>query len=105
MDKARQLNVIRPIQYLRGFVAMMVVWHHSVELLGNGRGFGASGVDLFFVISGFIMMVSTDRGVSPGTFLQNRIIRVVPLYWCATLLIVALSLTHVSFNVEVINLE
>ena len=105
MDKAHQLNVIRPIQYLRGIAAMMVVWHHSVELLGNGRGFGASGVDLFFVISGFIMVVATDRGVSPGAFLVNRIIRVVPLYWCATLLIVALSLAHVSFKGEVINLE
>jgi exopolysaccharide production protein ExoZ len=84
---------------------MMVVWHHSVEFLGNGAGFGASGVDLFFVISGFIMVVSTDRGVSPGAFMVNRIVRVVPFYWCATLLIVALSLAHMSFKVEVINLE
>ena len=97
--------MIRPIQYLRGIAAMMVVWHHSVDILGAGSGFGASGVDLFFVISGFIMVASTERGVTPGEFMLHRIVRVVPLYWCATLLIVALAIAHVSFKYDVIDLE
>ena len=44
----------------------------------------AAGVDIFFVISGFIMQYvsSTER---PGIFLKKRIVRIVPLYWLGTL--------------------
>ncbi|MEE7449208.1 acyltransferase [Methylobacterium radiotolerans] len=48
--------------------------------------FGASGVDMFFVLSGFIMFVSTSgRRESPGEFLLRRASRVVPVYWLVTL--------------------
>ena len=50
------------------------------------------GVDIFFVISGFIMVKSTDgRSYSPGQFYLKRIIRIVPIYWIATL---AFALSH-----------
>jgi exopolysaccharide production protein ExoZ len=91
---------------------MMVVWHHSLDMipaLGRmiGRpGFGASGVDLFFVISGFIMVESTrGRGIAPKEFMANRIIRIVPLYWCATLMIVGLALAKISFKTAPVTLE
>ena len=49
---------------------------------------GNVGVDLFFVISGFIMVYSSEAifgspGAS-GTFLRRRLVRIVPLYWAAT---------------------
>jgi len=54
----------------------------------------AAGVDLFFVISGFIMVVSSEKlFAAPGgssVFLARRIARVVPLYWAATLLAIPL---------------
>jgi exopolysaccharide production protein ExoZ len=84
--------VIRPIQYLRALAALSVVWGHSLYSIQGAAQqlgapwFGASGVDLFFVISGFIMVVTTDRAdVTPLRFLALRVIRVVPLYWLATL--------------------
>lgn len=45
-----------------------------------------AGVDIFFVISGFIMWVSTQRHPERGAldFMRNRIIRIVPLYWTLT---------------------
>ena len=43
----------------------------------------SSGVDLFFVISGFIMTV-TSRKSTPADFAMRRLIRVVPLYWLLT---------------------
>ena len=48
---------------------------------------GASGVDLFFIISGFIMWSSTaQRPGDVGGFWTARVIRIVPLYWIYTFL-------------------
>jgi len=82
---------VLPIQYLRGIAAMMVVWHHALnQLPGLKTVFpsevGNYGVDLFFVISGFIMVVTTSRkAVSPARFVVRRLVRIVPLYWLLTL--------------------
>ena len=44
--------------------------------------FGISGVDVFFVISGFVMMMTTaGKSITPMDFITRRFIRVVPLYW------------------------
>ncbi len=63
--------------------------------------FGTVGVDLFFVISGFIMWTTTEtsrRG--PVRFWLARIVRIVPLYWIFTTLYVAAALiTPESFYV------
>lgn len=66
------------IQFLRGVAATMVVFHHA---LGQFAGIhnllpteeGAMGVDLFFVISGFVMTYTTARaGYNAGDFLKRR---------------------------------
>jgi exopolysaccharide production protein ExoZ len=91
--------VIRPIQYLRGIAAMMVVWHHAISQIDGTKGFipapefGKYGVDLFFVISGFIMLVTTwDKPITPSEFVRHRIRRIVPLYWMATLLMITIDI-------------
>jgi exopolysaccharide production protein ExoZ len=88
--------VIKPVQYLRGLAALMVVWQHaSGQIVGMREllhipQIGGYGVDLFFGISGFIMLVTTwEKSISPGQFLLNRVQRIVPLYWLATLVMVA----------------
>ncbi|OCX32515.1 hypothetical protein QU42_02965 [Bradyrhizobium sp. UASWS1016] len=78
------------IQYLRGIAAMMVVFFHANGMTAEYFGstwspLGAAGVDIFFVISGFIMWVTTGARRTPASFIQHRIVRVVPLYWCVTL--------------------
>ncbi len=46
---------------------------------------GAAGVDVFFVVSGFIMMAISDhRQTSPFIFLKNRLLRIAPNYWIVT---------------------
>jgi len=89
------------IQYLRATAALMVALHHG---LGQISAYGSlltshhvggsrlrNGVDLFFVISGFIMVLTSNRA-SPGDFAVRRIIRIVPLYWVlTTALVLALS--------------
>jgi len=92
-------TLIKPIQYLRGLAALLVVWAHALgQIPGNMAlirvpDFGLSGVDLFFVISGFIMFVTTvQRPLTPREFILLRIARVVPLYWLMTLLMIGCAL-------------
>lgn len=90
------------IQCLRGIAVMMVVWVHAKEQFrAFGEYFaspiGANGVDLFFVISGFIMVYTTHgKSTTVGTFLWRRTARIVPLYWGGTLAmaIAALLVPH-----------
>jgi len=82
-------STILPIQYLRAVAALMVVWAHAagqqpwIKPLLPFK-FGLLGVDLFFVISGFIIVV-TGWNATPAQFIRRRIIRLVPLYWLLTL--------------------
>lgn len=92
------------IQILRGIAATLVVLHHSLEeslavsphILPNWAiSFGASGVDIFFVISGFIIY-SVTYGQESRTqqsaisFLIKRFIRIFPLYWICLFVTLAL---------------
>ena len=82
---ARQ-DELRSIQVLRGLAAFGVLVFHAASRAGHPFGVGAAGVDVFFVISGFIMWVVTCRRPSaPQQFLIRRAQRIVPLYWLVTL--------------------
>lgn len=84
------MNNYLSIQYLRGLAALMVV---SLHLFTGGlfpetwaTSWLRGGVDIFFVISGFIMVKSTEnKDCSPQYFYLKRIIRIVPIYWVATI--------------------
>lgn len=81
------------LQLLRGLAAIAVVAFHaagaasvysqSPAFSAGLLGFGYLGVDLFFVISGFVMYV-TSKNVSSGEFIRKRLHRIVPLYWVLT---------------------
>lgn len=97
-----QGNLIPAVQYLRGFAALAVFLFHVSSLTvatwgPNAAGIdhvGAAGVDLFFVISGFVMamIVSRPGPFRPGNFVMRRIARVVPGYYIATLGVFVLAL-------------
>ena len=84
------------IDALRGIAALFVLcFHYSL----NGRPtypifrFGITGVDLFFLISGFVIMMSMERIKYGYEFIISRFCRLFPTYWtCVTLaLIIILS--------------
>ncbi len=78
---------LRSVQVLRALAACAVVFLHAFPdvhgPVGNA-GFGAAGVDLFFVISGFIM-ASVAQGRTASQFLRDRLWRIYPLWWIAVL--------------------
>lgn len=87
------------IQYLRGLAALMVVILHlapqweRMGYIGYWPGWLASGVDIFFVISGFIMwQTSIRRPSAPPAFYYHRIVRVLPLYWLLTSVVIGIML-------------
>jgi exopolysaccharide production protein ExoZ len=88
------MKKILPVQYLRGLAAVMVVAFHAPMPLEDIRNFldaGAYGVDLFFVISGFIMTITAGASsVARLDFIAKRLLRIVPLYWLMTMSMVVL---------------
>jgi len=80
------------LQLLRAIAAFAVAYYHSTSEAGLNLppSIGSHGVDLFFVMSGFIIAHAAAR--SPRYFLLRRIIRIVPFYWTATLAVFVLAL-------------
>lgn len=85
---------LQNIQALRGIAALLVAFSHlliierkysSDQVLGQWIELGMVGVDLFFVISGFIMVHvawTFRRGIDAASeFLFARATRIYPLYW------------------------
>ncbi|WP_246672977.1 acyltransferase [Mesorhizobium sp. B2-3-11] len=89
---------IHSIQYLRALAASAVVCFHVSEQFDGPFSVGAAGVDVFFVISGFIMWVTTaSRPADPVGFIGRRITRIVPLYWIVTFMTAAAMLIKPQF--------
>ena len=108
-------KTIANLQVLRGVAALMVVVHHStiqipafdlmVEQRFGKTDFWARGVDLFFVISGFVIYLSIRKSaVGIRQFLLSRLIRVAPLYWLFTLTLVMLvMLAPTQFRTTIVS--
>jgi exopolysaccharide production protein ExoZ len=94
-------TILLTVQALRAVAAASVVLHHDLAVLVRRAGYpptfsviGAAGVDLFFVISGFVMVYTHfDAFTAPGaatSFARRRIVRIAPLYWIVTTVTVVL---------------
>ncbi|MDE1901936.1 MAG: acyltransferase [Alphaproteobacteria bacterium] len=103
LSVAKSESVLPGIQILRGVAAFLVLFHHVLEesqpLFGGAIPsrfvlLGACGVDIFFAISGFIILHTVSRKIGmPGVardFMARRIIRIAPLYWLCSAGIVGL---------------
>lgn len=91
--------MIANIQVLRAVAAYLVVGYHAqsvvLRVVPGSPEFmaGTAGVDIFFVVSGFIMVWTTlGRERTPGDFLRDRAVRIYPAYWVVTAVLVVLSL-------------
>lgn len=115
IQENRNLNLI---QLLRGVASLLVVFYHATsnsnnilkeDFIFNFFSLGASGVDVFFVLSGFIITYTSIKGASqPGKllpFLRRRAVRIFPTYWIIATFFLGLQIllpsfykTHYDFN-------
>ncbi|MFS8974252.1 acyltransferase [Cupriavidus necator] len=106
------------VQSLRAVAAIAVVAYHSaatIKIFGwtpggfaDASGWGWAGVDIFFFISGFVMVMTTSgrrRGPQAARdFMASRITRIAPMYWILTSLMLVIvwavpSLKNSDFTV------
>jgi peptidoglycan/LPS O-acetylase OafA/YrhL len=91
------------IQFLRAFACLTVLIFHvfqkmDIKPFGNYYLSGGYGVDLFFIISGFLIFITTKENDSWKVFLIKRIFRIFPLYWVAFFLFYILLNTENNFS-------
>ena len=101
-----ELSSLVSIQALRAIAALLVFWGHAINAVhlkieaDFPHLYGPFGVDLFFVISGFVMVYSSERLFgqpgAPITFFVRRLARIVPLYWLATAVLVWFVVPYAS---------
>lgn len=118
--------MLKGLQYLRGIAAIMVVLlharisvnHYLVAISdrqflfpeSHWAAFGRFGVDIFFVISGFVISITLfklnlDSMPDIRKFIQKRIIRIAPLFWiCLLLYILTMHLTSPKSNFDILNI-
>jgi peptidoglycan/LPS O-acetylase OafA/YrhL len=102
MINSSQSNYFPTIDVLRGFAALSVVIYHVIEIFGWAEfpwtgpllwfRIGWMGVDLFFVISGFVIGLAAFSGIDKhgssefrGHFFKRRLTRIVPLHYLTVL--------------------
>ncbi|HEY3875885.1 MAG TPA: acyltransferase, partial [Candidatus Kapabacteria bacterium] len=99
---------------LRGLAALLIVWRHYLELAPKqGRilstlsmitGFSWIGVDLFFVLSGFlitgILADAKNKKRFFQTFYGRRVLRIFPLYY-AVLVVILLILPRLGVQTHI----
>ncbi len=90
------------LQATRAYASVWVVIVHLIFWEPDKR-VGSFGVDLFFVLSGFVM--THICWISPDQFMRRRLIRVVPMYWLFTVLLFGLAFAPAMLNTTRPNFE
>ena len=89
------------LQATRGIAANLVVFSHLflVQAKYTAAGvlpaftlYGIAGMDVFFVLSGFIMVAVAGREIGPMQFLWRRASRIYPTYWMVSLAVLAVAI-------------
>lgn len=110
MDNKMRQGSLLSVQAVRAIAALMVVFYHGSALVRLRFSYDVhdyfwwcySGVDTFFVLSGFIIVYSTlcQHNLLRWEFLARRLVRIYPVYWAAILFVIALSSLGQIFKVN-----
>jgi peptidoglycan/LPS O-acetylase OafA/YrhL len=98
--KLNSNNRILELDALRGIAALSVVCFHATmgrEEANYGFKLGVTGVDLFFIISGFVILLTLEKTQKWQDFVVSRFSRIFPTYWtCVTF--TALSILIINYR-------
>jgi exopolysaccharide production protein ExoZ len=94
---ASSIRQIDGLQLLRAVAVILVIWCHAGQVLQDSGSSGLPalnvfGIDIFFVISGFILSLVVLRerrkpGLRPmADFMKRRLLRIYPIYWVVALI-------------------
>lgn len=116
MMAATQTRRITFLDGLRGIAAFVVVAHHMssavVEELNRSAdhflhsliAYGAAGVDIFFILSGFVIAMTLDRqhvtGRYAACFMVRRSLRLDPPYLCSLALVIAITYASIAAGAQ-----
>ena len=102
MTEINKSNRLVEVDALRGLAALAVVlFHHTTRYADLFRPAsltsisfpnGHYGVNLFFIISGFVIFMTLEKTSRPMDFVVSRFSRLFPAYWAA--IILTFSITH-----------
>ncbi len=107
-NESKNVGYIGRLDHLRFFAAILVVMYHfyhgivPLEAMSNNPllslfGEGSSGVDLFFVLSGFIFgVIGQGKIIHYGNFIFSRLVRIYPLYLLGIVIVVGAN--HGQFS-------
>lgn len=100
------------VQVMRGLAAAAVAVYHAhlilaqpqyggLHIFGSVAAYGWLGVNFFFVLSGFIILLAHSRDIGEpakaGRYLWRRFVRVYPIYWIFTTGYVAAALMGIGY--------
>ncbi|MEO0349173.1 MAG: acyltransferase [Cyanobacteria bacterium P01_A01_bin.15] len=107
----KKMQQLELLGCLRGIAALLIVAFHATELfslkfdqpfLRSLFEFGDSGVDFFFVLSGFFLALSSFKYIgrqhTAREFLIKRCVRIYPFYWFVSLCIIPIYFLMPSFG-------
>lgn len=100
----KQASRLQELDALRGIAALAVVCFHFTmrcdEAYCRFLRIGATGVELFFIISGFVIFMTVQRSADGREFIASRFARLFPTYWaCLTItFLVKVALTTLYFH-------
>ena len=83
------LTAVIAFHYLFSGISKGTVTSVSLSPMAGIAKYGYLGVELFFLISGFVILYSTNR--TPGEFVRKRFLRLYPMYWMAIVFIFAVT--------------
>jgi len=112
-DGPRKMARLSTLQVMRAVAVNLVILYHLTQFESVYAGksilpafcvYGMSGVDIFFVLSGFIMVAVAGKDIGAIQFLWRRAIRIYPPYWLVTLIILEFSRVGAAAATDTISL-
>jgi peptidoglycan/LPS O-acetylase OafA/YrhL len=116
VENARRTGKLNDIQWLRAAAALEVaVWHSDLVTknfsplsVGSSEWYqplGGIGVEVFFIVSGYVMCLRLPSYKSGAQFMYGRIVRLFPMYWIFTSLVIAVYLLNPAWRLNDLQLN